>query len=450
MQTLQTSEKLDDSSTPQHAPTHHLHAFNKDFLMKVAVIGAGVIGITTAYELATQGHHVSVFERNGAAAEECSFSNTGVASAGYVSPWARPGMFKHVLSHLWQRDTPLRISNPSMADWRWLWQMRKACNPTTFARNRASMLRLAEYSCHRLRTLTDSLNLEHERSQGLMVLLRSDRDIQLMQNSLQCMRDAGLSFKTLTAEDARGVEPALNPDTALAQAIHFPEDAVGNCRQFTLLLKSEAESLGVKFNFNTAVQTLSKAQPRLIRTSAQDMGEKFDAVVVCAGLASAQLVRPLGLRIPLASVHGYAISAAVREPLDAPRSGVIDEHYKVAISRLGQRVRVSGGSEIGGDAKRHNPASIKTLYRVLDNWFPGAARTQDSVQVWKGSRPMLPDGPPIVGASGISGVWLNLGHGASGWTLACGSARAVADSINGKSPDIDLQGLGLERLHLQQ
>jgi D-amino-acid dehydrogenase len=418
--------------------------------MKVAVIGAGVIGITTAYELAALGHQVSVYERNGAAAEECSFANTGIASAGYAAPWARPGMVKHVLTHLWQRDTPLRISSLSMADWRWLWQMRKTCDSVAFSRNRASMLRLAEYSSHRMRTLTDTLNLAHERSQGLMVLLRTEREIQLMQDGLQVMRDAGLSFKTLTAEDARGIEPALNPETALAQAIHFPEDEVGNCRQFTLLLKSEAETLGVKFHFNTCVLPLSNAGPKTIRISEQDMDENFDAVVVCAGLGSAQLVRPLGLRIPLAAVHGYAISAAVREPLNAPRSGVIDEQYKVAISRLGQRVRVSGGSEIGGNAKRHDLASIKTLYRVLDNWFPGAARTQDNVQVWKGSRPMLPDGPPLVGASGVSGVWLNLGHGASGWTLACGSARVVADSINGKNPDIDLQGLGLERLHLQR
>jgi D-amino-acid dehydrogenase len=169
-------------------------------------------------------------------------------------------------------------------------------------------------------------------------------------------------------------------------------------------------------------------------------------VVVSAGLASAALTKPLGLRIPLVAVHGYAISAPVREPLDAPRSGVMDERYKVAITRLGQRIRITGGSEIGGDASRHQPASLQTLYRVLDDWFPGAARTQENVQVWKGARPMLPDGPPLLGPSGIPGVWLNLGHGASGWTLACGSARVIANQISGQHSEIDLQGLGLERL----
>jgi len=157
-------------------------------------------------------------------------------------------------------------------------------------------------------------------------------------------------------------------------------------------------------------------------------------------------MRRLGLRIPLAAMHGYVISAAVREPLDAPRSGVMYEQYKIAISRLGQRIRVSGGFELGGSATHHDPNVIKTLYRVLDDWFPGAARTQSNVQIWKGSRPMLPDGPPIIGASGIPGVWLNLGHGSSGWALASGSAKVLSDLVSARSPEIDISGLGLERL----
>lgn len=414
--------------------------------MKVAVIGAGVIGITTAYELAAQGHQVTVFEKRSAAAEDCSFANAGVASIGHAFPWAQPGMVMHVLTHLWQRDTPLRISHPNFNDWRWLWRWRKASDDKTFALNRERMLRLALFSDQIRRTLSANLGLEHERQNGFMVLLRTENEKKRMQTTLQAMRDAGLSYNPLNAEEARNIEPALNPETPLAQAIYFPDDEVSNCRQFTLLLKNKAEALGVQFHFNTHIEPLSRATPQTIRRANSNLSERFDGLVVSAGLASAALVRPLGLRIPLTAVHGYAISAAVREPLDAPRSGVMDERYKVAITRLGQRIRITGGSEIGGHATRHQHASLQTLYRVLDDWFPGAARTQENVQIWKGACPMLPDGPPIVGASGAPGVWLNLGHGASGWALASGSARVVANSISGQRSEIDLQGLGLERL----
>ena len=168
--------------------------------------------------------------------------------------------------------------------------------------------------------------------------------------------------------------------------------------------------------------------------------------MVCAGVASAHLLRPLGLRLPVTPVYGHSISANVREPLNAPRSAVMDERYKVTISRLGMRVRVAGGAELGGMPGTMNPASLQTLYKVLHDWFPGAATLQGGVQQWKGARPMLPDGPPVLGPSGIPGVWLNLGHGASGWAMACGSARALADLVGNRDPGIDLEGLGVERL----
>lgn len=418
--------------------------------MKVAVIGAGVIGVTTAYELAAQGHDVSVYERSSSSAEGCSFANAGVISPGYVTPWAKPGMTLHILKHLWRAHSPVRLSHPSWDEVKWLWRWWRACDEDTFVQNRARLLRLSTYSHQRLQRLTERLHLEYDRTPGYMVLLRGEQEHQMVQPSLKIMRDEGLSFKTLSASEARSIEPALNPDTPLAYALHFPNDEVGNCRQFTLLLKNIAESKGVKFHFNASVQALSPSEPRRIRIGTEDPGIVFDGVVVCAGLGSAQLLAPVGLHIPLAAVHGYSVSASVREPLDAPRSGVMDERYKVAISRLGQRVRVSGSAEIGGNARQHHAASVKTLYRVLDDWFPGAARTQDSVQVWKGSRPMLPDGPPVIGPSGIPGVWLNLGHGSSGWALSCGSAKALADSMSGLTPEIDLEGLGIERLKSQR
>ena len=166
-------------------------------------------------------------------------------------------------------------------------------------------------------------------------------------------------------------------------------------------------------------------------------------------MASAQLLRPLGLKIPMVAIYGYSISAPIREAMNAPRSALMDEHYKVAISRLGNRVRVAGSAEIGGSLENKRTDSLQTLYKVLHDWFPGAAQRGIrgiSVQEWKGARPMLPDGPPIIGPSGLPGLWLNLGHGSSGWALSCGSARVLADLIAGKSAAIDMEGLNINRL----
>jgi D-amino-acid dehydrogenase len=191
---------------------------------------------------------------------------------------------------------------------------------------------------------------------------------------------------------------------------------------------------------------MSRSAPTSLSLAAGSEAHRFDAVVVCAGVDSAALLEPLGLHIPLAPVYGHSVSAQIREPLNAPRSAVMDERYKVAISRLGLRVRVAGSAELGGSGATLNPASLRTLYKVLQDWFPGAVTLRAGVQQWKGARPMLPDGPPILGASGVPGVWLNLGHGSSGWALSCGSARVLADLIAGHDPGIDLEGLGIERL----
>jgi D-amino-acid dehydrogenase len=334
-----------------------------------------------------------------------------------------------------------------------MWKWYQSCEPAAYAANRRRMQTLAFYSRTRLRDITAHFQLEYDRSAGYMVLLRGEKDRKLVQPSLQVLRDSGVAFKEIGPAEARVIEPALNPDTAFAGAIHLPDDEVGNCRQFALMLKQEAQTGGVQFDFNTAVAALDPAAPGTLQ--AWVLGESapvqrhFDAVVVCCGVDSAALLRPLGLHIPLAAVHGYSISAPIREALNAPRSGLMDERFKVAISRLGNRVRVAGGAEIGGAPDRKRASSLQTLYKVLHDWFPGAASLANSrsgVQEWKGARPMLPDGPPLLGATGIPGVWINLGHGSSGWALACGSARVLADLMAGRSPEIDIEGLGVERL----
>ncbi len=418
--------------------------------MKIAIVGAGIIGVTTAWELVSDGHEVTVFERRGAAAEESSFANAGVVAPGYVTPWAAPGMPGKVARLMFSRHAPVRIGLPLSGDeLAWMWKWWRACKLETYLANRARLQRLAFYSRARLHQLTAQLNLEYDGSPGYMVLLRSGKDSRMVQPGLQVLRDAGVTFSEISAHEARVIEPALNPDTEFHGAIHLPHDEVANCRQFALLLKKEAEARGARFEFNTTVTQIDPAAPGQLLLAGEDAPRKFDATVMCAGLASAALLRPLGLKIPLAAVHGYSISAPVREPLNAPRSALMDEHYKVAISRLGNRVRVAGSAEIGGSAGKKRASSIQTLYKVLHDWFPGAAQisnTGSSVQEWKGARPMLPDGPPIVSASGLPGLWLNLGHGSSGWALSCGSARAVADMIAGRSPELDMEGLDAARL----
>ena len=415
--------------------------------MKIAVVGAGIIGITTAWELASDGHEVTVMERRGAAAEETSFANAGVVAPGYVTPWASPGMPAKVLRYLLSQHAPVRVGLPLSADeLAWIWRWWRACKPATYLANRARLQRLAFYSRARLHQITADLQLEYDRSDGYMVLLRSEKDSRMVQGGLQVLRDAGVGFQELGEEDARKIEPALNPDTTFFGAIHLPQDEVGNCRQFALLLKNEAQRLGVKFEFNAAVVSVNASSSATILIANEAQPRAFDAVVVCAGLASAALLKPLKLNIPLAAVHGYSVSAQIREPLNAPRSALMDERYKVAISRLGQRVRVAGSAEIGGRPDVKRAGSLQTLYKVLHDWFPGAALMSGGVQEWKGARPMLPDGPPVIGASGIPNIWLNLGHGSSGWALSCGSARALADLMAGREPEVDMEGLGVERL----
>ncbi|MRD48170.1 D-amino acid dehydrogenase [Caenimonas koreensis] len=421
--------------------------------MKIAVVGAGIIGVTTAFELAQDGHEVTVIERRSSVAEETSFANAGVVAPGYVTPWAAPGMPAKVASYLLSEHAPVRVCLPlSRAEISWMWRWYRACDLKTYSANRLRLQRLAFYSRQRLHAITEEHGIEYERSSGYMVLLRGEKDRKLVQPGLQVLRDAGVTFSEISAEDARLIEPAINPDTEFAGAVHLPQDEVGNCRQFALLLKGAAQAHGVNFEFNTAVHEIHASEHGALSTwvlgEPAPVRRRFDAIVVCGGIDSARLLAPAGLHVPLAAVHGYSISAPIREPLNAPRSALMDERFKVAISRLGNRVRVAGSAEIGGDPARKRPKAIQTLYKVLRDWFPGAAQlanTGAAVQEWKGARPMLPDGPPLIGATKVPGLWINLGHGSSGWALSCGSARALADLMAQRQPEVDMEGLGVER-----
>lgn len=417
--------------------------------MKIAVIGAGIIGVTTAYELAKDGHEVTVFERRMAAAEETSFANAGIVSPGYVTPWAAPGMPLKVVKYMFGAHAPVRISWPlASSDLAWMWRFFRACDHDTYVVNRTRMQRLALYSRNRLDQISAELQLEYDRSLGNLVLLRSEKDRALMEASLEVLRKTEIPFREISREEAYKVEPALNPDTPFHSAIHLPRAEVGNCRQFALLLKNITQRMGVNFMFNTSVERIDTTAGTAVHVTGESTPRPFDHVIMCAGLHSTRLLQPLGLKIPLIAVYGYSLSASVREPLNAPRSAAVDERFKVAITRMGNRVRIAGSAELGGNSEAKNANAVNTLYKVLNDWFPGSANLSNGVQIWKGARPMLPDGPPLVCASGIPGLWLNLGHGSSGWALSCGSARAIADLVAARTPDIDLDGLDTARLGL--
>jgi D-amino-acid dehydrogenase len=327
------------------------------------------------------------------------------------------------------------------------------------AGQRAATQRLAQFSRNRMDALTHTLRLDYEQARGLMVLLRGARDLALAQRGLTLLTEFGVPFELLDAARCREIEPGLNPEAPLHAAIHLPQDGVGNCRQFAHLLKHEAQRLGADFRFGREVHRIVPGmQPALVlRRPAErrDGGDtllepaEFDAVIVCAGAQANALLGPIGLRLPLAAVHGYSVTAPLRHvdgyPDMGPRAALIDGRHAVAITRLGRRVRVAGGAELGCAPGRFDEATLRTLYKVIDEWIPGAALLPKA-QHWKGARPMLPDGPPVLGASGAPGVWINLGHGASGWALACGSAQVMARLVAGHEPELDLTGLGSERL----
>ncbi|GAP38405.1 FAD-dependent oxidoreductase [Piscinibacter sakaiensis] len=427
--------------------------------MRIAVIGAGIVGVTTAFELVLDGHEVTVYERRASVAEEGSFANAGMLAPAGLGPWAGPGLPGRLLAPVLQRHASLRVGGRlPPGGLAWLWRYWRSGQAEASRRSRQRLHRLGLASRERRHELLQRLGLELEGSRGVLLLLRRPKDLALAGPGLALLAELGVPHAVIDAEASRRIEPGLHPQTPLHAAIHIADDEVGNCRQFAQHMRQEAQQRGARFVFQAEVEAVEPGAPAEVRWRAAGAAgtgaahaqiDAHDAVVVCAALGSRELLAPLGLRLPLLPVHGYSITAPMRldeaHPERAPRSGVLDERYKVAITRLGQRLRVAGSAEIGGPAGRHHAGALQTLHRVLHDWYPGVAHLAQA-QVWKGARPMLPDGPPVVGASGRTGVWLNLGHGASGWTLSNGSARLVADLIGGRSPAIDPEGLGVERL----
>lgn len=440
---------LHQSVRPPAAARHNVVFWEHG--LKIAVVGAGVVGIACAHELSLDGHEVTVFERRSTVAEEASFANGALIAPGWNASW-NPAAQR--LGWAWSSPTDgLQLARlPRGKEWSWLWQWRQAHHGSQPA-VKEHVHRLMRYSHERLQAITDQYQLEHDRSHGMLVLLRTEREASLAQATLQQLRDLGLPAKSITGDEARALEPALSTETALHGAIELGGEAVANCREFAVLLRLRAQHLGCRFEFNTIVSHVEALTPsgfklELVRTASHPNHNneaaqplRFDAVVICAGAASAGLLGSMGLNVPLQTVRGHSLSAAVREPMDAPQSAVLDVRHGVSIARLGQRVRVAGGREWGRESGTPSRAGLQRLYRALSDWFPGAVRLggpAGNVQEWCGAQATLPDGAPLIGPSRVPGLWLNLGHGPCGWSMACGAGRLLADHIGARAPELSL------------
>ena len=343
--------------------------------MKIAVIGAGVVGVTAAYELTLNGHEVSVFERHSTAAEVASFASGGLMAPGWPSALGHDTRWLTLLAPTGSHPGALHLGAwPGTGAWGWLWRRQRAERSPEQSARLAALYQLTRYSQQRLADITDAHQLSYDSNQGVLLLWRHERDAAQARAALAAMREWGAVARELDTTQARQIEPYLNPETSLHGALELPTAQSANTRQFTLLLKNLTQQRGCRFEFGrSVVQLRSTGQGVQIVQEDSSDAQVFDHAVVCAGTASDALLRPLGLRLPLQPVYGHSISAAIREPLNAPMSTVIDARHQVSITRLGQRVRVAGGQSLGGSPVKHSKRELQRLYRVLMDWFPGAA-----------------------------------------------------------------------------
>ncbi len=416
--------------------------------MQLAVIGGGVIGVCTAYFLVEAGHEVVVIERRGNVAEESSFGNAGVIAPSYVTPWAAPGMPRKILSYLFKSEAPV-LFKPTLdpALWRWLRRWLSECELARYRINKMRMQRIAFYSREVLHHLRHQHQIDYEQTQGYLQLFRSASDVAMVAPALAVLAENNVPHQMVDDATARLIEPALSPATPLAAALHLAQDESGNCPLFTKQLKQIAQALGVQFRFASTVQSIQPESHSVALHVLEDGMEKtfnVDAVVLAAGVESTQLLEPLGIHIPLYPVKGYSATAQIKNFDEAPLAALMDESYKTAITRMGNRIRIAGTAELGSRTLDLRDAALRTLLRVGNDWFPNAANYSKAL-FWCGARPMLPDGPPLLGGTPIRNVFLNLGHGSSGWAMAAGSGKILADMISGRAPEIDMDGLTLSR-----
>ncbi|MFE3837145.1 D-amino acid dehydrogenase [Pseudogemmobacter sonorensis] len=414
--------------------------------MKVIVLGSGVVGTVSAWYLARAGHEVTVIDRQSGPALETSFANAGEVSFGYCSPWAAPGIPAKALKWLMMEHAPLILRpQPDAAMLSWLVRMLRNCTSARYALNKGRMLRLADYSRSALAELRDETGIAYDqRMKGTLQLFRTGAQLDASAKDVKALKADGIPCQILDPEGCIRAEPALaHARDRIAGGLLTPLDETGDCFKFTNALAGLAAENGVTFRWGENVLGLETEAGRVtgIRT---DRGLlRAEAVVVALGSHSPALLRPLGLRLPVYPVKGYSLTLPIQDESRAPESTVMDETYKIAITRLGDRIRVGGMAEISGFNNRLEPARRRTLEHSVTDLFPGGDLSRATF--WSGLRPMTPDGTPVIGATPVKGLWLNTGHGTLGWTMSSGSGRLIADLVSGRAPEIDATDLAITR-----
>ncbi len=415
--------------------------------MKVAILGSGVIGVASAWYLTEAGHDVVVIDRQPGPALETSFANAGEISPGYASPWAAPGIPQKAIRWLMMHHAPL-ILQPAVDREMlgWLFAMLRNCTSARYAVNKARMVRLAEYSRDRLIALRADTGIAYdERMQGTLQLFRTQKQLDGIAKDIAVLRAGDVPFEVLDREDCIAVEPGLAAAREkIVGGLRLPGDETGDCFKFTGALAAMAAERGARFRYGETIRSLAVEGGRVVGVETDRGRITADRYVLALGSHSSAILRPLGLRLPVYPVKGYSITVPIVDAARAPESTLMDESYKIAITRLGDRIRVGGMAEISGYNNALPERRRATLVHSLTDLFPGAGDVE-AASYWSGLRPMTPDGTPVIGATPYDNLFLNTGHGTLGWTMACGSGRLIADLVSGRPTEIEAADLSIAR-----
>ncbi len=414
--------------------------------MRVVVLGSGVVGVTSAYYLARAGHEVTVIDREAGPALETSFANAGQISPGYASPWAAPGVPLKAVKWMFQKHAPLAIRlDGTQFQLQWMWQMLQNCTSSRYAVNKGRMVRLAEYSRDCLQALRAETGIQYEgRTGGTLQVFRTQQQFDGAAKDIAVLQEANVPYELLSPAELAQAEPALAAVShKLTGGLRLPGDETGDCQMFTTRLAALAEQLGVKFRYNTPIDALAMAGDRIAGVKCGEELVRADSFVVALGSYSTQFLSGF-VKIPVYPLKGYSITAPIVNEASAPVSTVLDETYKIAITRFDDRIRVGGMAEIVGFDKSLRQARRETLELCVNDLFPGGGDTSKAT-FWTGLRPMTPDGTPIVGRTPVANLFLNTGHGTLGWTMSCGSGQLLADVMSGKQPAIKADDLSVHR-----